>query len=168
MSSGVGAGVDASTVLDGVGTATFVFSGVRVGFRCAFISSNLGLTTKKNKPAKAPPPSKRNINTPAMIHGNFDFFFATGGSNGADGATATAACGTAISPVAARGDSAAGVGGAGGGVTGGGGGGGGGATDCGGGAGGGVAGFEISEVLGFVGVGPVVGPVLRGSATVAG
>jgi len=98
-----------------------------------------------------------------MINGIFDFFFATGG-NGADGATAT--CGGAtISPVVARGGSAAGVGGAGGGVTGGGGGGGG-ATYCGGAGGGGVA--RISEVLGFVDVGPVVGPVLRGSATVAG
>ena len=150
-------------MLDGVGTATFVFSIGRFGLCCAFISSNLGLTTKKKRAAKAPAPSKRNTSTPAMINGSFDFFFATAG-NGADGATAACA-GAAISPVVARGGSAAGVGGAGGGVTGGGGGGGG-ATYCGGAAGGGVA--EISEVLGVDEVGPVVGPVLRGSATVAG
>lgn len=99
-----------------------------------------------------------------MIHGNFDFFFATGGGNGAEGANA--GCGAAISPVAARVCSTAvggGGGGAGGGVaTTGGGGGGGGA------AGGGVGGRPMSEVFGVDPVEPVVGPVFRGSATVAG
>ena len=86
-----------------------------------------------------------------MIHGNFDFCFATGG-NGADGADAAAtgdgAWGVTTSPVvrccccSTRG-------------------GGGGA-----GVGGGVGGLEISEVLGADPV--VVGPVLRGNATVAG
>ena len=97
-----------------------------------------------------------------MIHGNFDFFFATGG-NGAEGAMA--GWGAAISPVVARGWSTAAVGGgggAGGGVATTGGGGGGGA------AGGGVGGLPMSEVLALVPAGPVVGPVLRGSATVAG
>ena len=87
-----------------------------------------------------------------MIHGNFDFFFATGG-NGADGAvpaaTGDADCGATTSPVV-RCCCCSTRGGGGGGVTG----------------GGGVGGLEISEVLGADPV--VVGPVLRGNATVAG
>ena len=144
-------------MLAGVGVLTFVFSSGRFGFRCADISSNFGLITKKKTPARAPPPSNRNRSTPAMIHGSFDFFCATGG-NGADGAEA--GCGTAISPVVARDGSIAAGGGAGGGVA---------ATGGGGGAaGGGVGCLPISEVFGVAPVGPVVGPVLRGSATVAG
>jgi len=97
-----------------------------------------------------------------MIHGTFDFFFATGGGNGADGAAGNGAdvaatTGAATSPVV-RGCSTAGGGGGGGGVTGGGGGG-----------GGGVAGLEMSDVSGDALAGLVVGPVLRGgNATVAG
>ena len=158
MSSGVGAGVDDSTEAAGVGVLTFVFSPGRFGFRSADISSKRGLTTKKKTPAKIPPPKRRKISTPAMIHGIFDFFFATGG-NGAEGATA--GCGAAISPVVARiGSTAAGGGGAGGG--------GGVAATGGGGGGGGVGDLPMSEVLGGVPAGPVVGPVLRGNATVAG
>ena len=103
-----------------------------------------------------------------MIHGAFDFFFATGGGSGADGVSAgngaeggdvtTIGVGgrVATSPVVrSAGCSTAGGGGGGGGLTGGG--------------GGGVAGREMSEVAGDVVVGPVVGPVLRGGkATVAG
>ena len=99
-----------------------------------------------------------------MIHGAFDFFFATGGGNGADGASAgngaeggdvtTIGVGgrAATSPVVrSAGCSTAGGGG---GLTGG---------------GGGVAGREMSDVSGDVTAGPVVGPVLRGgNATVAG
>jgi hypothetical protein len=98
-----------------------------------------------------------------MINGIFDFFFATGGGNGAEGSCAAGAgCIAGTSPVDTAGWSA------------GGGGGGGGVTDTGGGGGGGgvgggaAGGLAISEVLGVVPVGPVVGPVLRGSATVAG
>jgi len=90
-----------------------------------------------------------------MIQGSFDFFFATGGGNGAEGAgvAATIGWGRAISPVVTFGGST--TGGGGGGVTGGGAGG----DDAGGPA--------MSEVFGAPD-GPVVGPVLRGSATVAG
>jgi len=104
-----------------------------------------------------------------MIHGTFDFFFASaGGGNGADGADGNGADGVdgvdvttigvggraATSPVVrSAGCSTAGGGG---GLTGGGG-------------GGGVAGREMPDVSGEVTVGPVVGPVLRGgNATVAG
>ena len=94
-----------------------------------------------------------------MISGTFDFFLATGGGSGAEGAGVATACAGG-----AAGTSGVHCGGsAGGGVaaTGGGGGGGG--------AGGGVAGgLAMSDVFGVVEVGPVVGPVLRGSATVAG
>jgi len=49
---------------------------------------NLGFTTKKNTPARAPPPSNRTRRTPTMIQGSFDLFF------GAAAATAGAAvCG---------------------------------------------------------------------------
>ena len=145
VSSGVGDGV--STVLAGVGVLRFTFAG-RSGFRCAAISSNLGLTTKKNRPAKAPPPNKRRSTRAPIISGTFDFFFTTGTGSGAEGA----------------GVETAGGGSAGGGVA---------ATGGGGGAGGGVGvwvawGLAMSEVFGVVPVGPVVGPVLRGSATVAG
>ena len=90
---------------------------------------------------------------PAMIHGIFDFFWAAAaGGNGADGAGAVGAGWTiGTSAVIAPESRAAGVGG-GGGFTGAGGGGG---------AGGCVAGGRaISDVFGLV------GPVLRGSATV--
>ena len=96
-----------------------------------------------------------------MIHGSFDFFCATGGGKGAEGAGVATAdtgggCGATTSPVVrACGCSAGG---------GAGGGGGGGVTE--GGGGGGGAGCEISAVFGLDPVGPVVGPVLRGSATV--
>ena len=99
-----------------------------------------------------------------MIHGNFDFFVATGGGNGVDGAgaeTATAGgagggCGATTSPVVRAGGCIGGGAGVGGG---------GGVTE--GGGGGGGAGREMSEVFGLDPVGPVVGPVLRGNATVA-
>src|SRR6185369_8703319 len=82
-----GTGVGCSTDAAGVGVLTFTFSTGRVGFLSAAIWSKRGFTTKKNKPARAPPPSSRNSSTPAMIHGSFDFFFATGcGGNGVDGA----------------------------------------------------------------------------------
>src|SRR6185369_15173799 len=82
-----GTGVGCSTDAAGVGVLTFTFSTGRVGFLSAAIWSKRGFTTKKNKPARAPPPSSRNSSTPAMIHGTFDFFFATGcGGNGVDGA----------------------------------------------------------------------------------
>lgn len=97
-----------------------------------------------------------------MISGTFDFFCATGGGgNGVEGAegawTTGSGCIAGTSTVVGAG----GGGGGGAAVTGGGGGEGG--------VGGGAAGgFAISEVFGLVSVGPVVGPVLRGSATVAG
>ena len=103
-----------------------------------------------------------------MIHGAFDFFFATGGGKGAEGASAgNGADGGDVTTIGVGGRAAtspvvrsAGCSIAGGGLTGGGGGGG----------GGGVAGREMSDVFGGVAVvGPVVGPVLRGGkATVAG
>lgn len=92
-----------------------------------------------------------------MIHGSFDFFFATGG-NGAEGAGAgagaTGVCmaGVLISPVVTGGGWTDG----GGGVTGGGGG------------GAGAAGCRPTSAVFGAPVGAVVGPVLRGSATVAG
>ena len=110
-----------------------------------------------------------------MIHGTFDFFFASaGGGNGADdvdgvdgngadgdvdgGDVTTIGVGgrAASSPVVRSGGcSAAGDGG-------------GGLTGAVGGSGG-VAGREMSDVSGDVTAGPVVGPVLRGgNATVAG
>ena len=145
----------------------FVFSIGRTGFLSAAIWSNFGFTTKKNKPANTPPLNNRNMSTPAMMYGIFDFFFATGGGNGADGAgaeTGGGGCGATTSPVVrvCACPTAGGGGGGGGGaavtgVTGGGGGGGG---DAGG------AGREMSDVFGAVE--PVVGPVLRGKATVAG
>ena len=96
-----------------------------------------------------------------MINGTFDFFFAAGDGSGAEGAgawTAGPGCTTGTSAVTFC--CWAGGGGAGGGVAATGGGGGG--------AGGGAAGGRaMSEVFG-VPVGPVVGPVLRGNATVAG
>src|SRR5205085_7548750 len=157
--AGDGDGDCISTVLAGVGTATLAFSLCRSGVRSAVIWSNRGLTTKKNTPASAPPPRSKNTRMPAMIHGSFDFFFATGGGNGAEGAgngadgTTGGACGAAgvlISPVVTRGGGAAE------GVTAGGGGG----------VAGGV-GLPMSD--GFAPpAGAVVGPVLRGSATVAG
>jgi hypothetical protein len=136
------------------------------------------LTTKKNKPTRAAPPSNRKMRTPAMIHGSFDFFFATGGGKGAEGAAAagrgaegtgvgdTVGCGATTSPVVLAGGCSAGGGGGGAAVTGGGGGVGGitGGGDI---TWGGGAGLEMSAVFGAVVVGPVVGPVLRGSATVA-
>ena len=100
-----------------------------------------------------------------MIHGSFDFFFATGcGGNGADGA----GCGNGADVAGVA--TTAGGGGATtspvvrccGGSTGGGGGG---AT---GGGGGGGAGREMSDVFGADPAGPVVGPVLRGNAIVCG
>ena len=154
MSATVGAGDGAATELVGVGVLTSTGGS---GLRAAAISSNRGLTKRKNTPAKAPPLNKRKRRMPPIISGAFDFFFSTGGGNGADGAwTGDAAC---VAGVVA-GDCAAG-GGSGATVTGNGGGGG---------VGGGVAGggFAISEVVGLAPVGPVVGPVGRGSATVAG
>ena len=145
MSSGEGDG--ASIVADGDGTLTFALSLGRLMFRSAAISSKRGFTIKKNAPARMPPPRSRNIRTPAMIHGIFDFFCAAAGGNGAEGATAAVGgAGTTTSAVVCFGCS----------TTGGGGGGGGG------GVGGVTGGRDISEVLG------PVGPVLRGSATVAG
>ena len=122
--------------------------------RARVISILTGFTTKKNTAAKAPPLNSRKTRTPAMINGIFDFFCATGGGNGAEGA----GCVAGTSTVDAACCDASG------------GGGGGGVTDTGGGGGGGGAagGLAISEVLGEFPVGPVVGPVLRGSATVAG
>jgi len=163
---GEGDGACVSTVLAGVGTATLAFSFCRSGVRSAVIWSNRGLTTKKNTPASAPPPRSKNTRMPAMIHGSFDFFFATGGGNGAEGAgngadgTTGGACGAAgvrISPVVTRGGGGAEA------VTGGGDG------DTGGGAGGvaGGVGLAMSAVFAPP-AGAVVGPVLRGSATVAG
>ena len=152
----------------------FTFSIGRGGFFSAAIWSKRGFTKTKNTPASAPPLSKRNSRTPAMIHGTFDFFFASAGGgngaddvdgasagNGADGEVTTIGVGglAATSPVV-RSAGCSGTGGGGGGITGGGGGGG---------VGGGVAGREISDVAGDATVGPVVGPVLRGgNATVAG
>ena len=155
-----GDGDGVSTEGTGVGVLAFVFSTGRTGFLSEAIWSSFGFTTKKNKPAKAPPLSRRKISTPAMMYGIFDFFFATGGGNGADGAgadTGGGGCGVTTSPVVrCCGCSTTGGGGGGGvGVTGGGGGG-----DAGG------AGREMSEVFGAVEL--VVGPVLRGNATVAG
>ena len=152
MSSGVGDG--ASIELAGVGVLRFVFSTRRSGFRSAAISSNLGLMTKKNTPASAPPLRKRNRRIPAIIHGNFDFFCATGGGKGVEGAgvaIAGAGCGAMISPVVVFGASAAGGGGGGGG-----------------GVGGGGCCLAMSDVVGGTPAGPVVGPVLRGNATVVG
>ena len=152
VSSGVGEG--ASTELAGAGVLRFAFSARRSAFRsAAAISSNRGLTTKKNIPARAPVPSRKNRRIPATIHGNFDFFCAaTGccgkGVEGAGAAIAGAGCGALISPVVDA--SAAGDGG----------GGGGGGVGCGG-------CLAMSDVFGAP-AGPVVGPVLRGSATVAG
>lgn len=98
-----------------------------------------------------------------MIQGVFDFFCAAaeaGCGNGAEGAEAGAATsatgGAAVSTIGGGGGAGGGVV-AMGGITGGGGGGGGVTGGC----------CEISDVFG-VEVGPVVGPVLRGSATVAG
>ena len=151
VSSTVGAGEGVSTELVGVGVLTTGGSDLR----SASISSNRGFTTRKNMAAKAPKLNKRKARIPAIINGTFDFFCATGAGNGAEDAGAWAA------PAVIAGWST-------------GGGGGGGVTDTGGGGGGGgvgggaAGGLAISEVLGVVPVGPVVGPVLRGSATVAG
>src|SRR6185436_1572525 len=139
-----GEGDGASTDAAGVGAATFVFSVRRLALCSEAISSNRGLTMKKNAPASTPPPISRNKRTPAMIQGIFDFFFATGGGNGAEGAAA--AGGTTTSAVLCFGCSTTGGGGDGGG----------------GGVGGVTGGFAISEVP------ELVGPVFRGSATVAG
>ena len=157
MSSTVGAGDGVSTELVGVG----VLAGTGgSGLRSADISSKRGFTTRKKSPAKAPPLNKRKTRIPPMISGSFDFFFATGGGNGAEGAwTAAAVCIAGTSTVVGA-TCSAGGGGGGGGVT---------VVGGGGGVGGGAAGgLAISEVFGVVPVGPVVGPVLRGSATVAG
>jgi hypothetical protein len=79
-----------------------------------------------------------------MIHGIFDFFCgAAAGGNGAEGA-GVAGCGTTTSAVFTFFSTGGGGGGGGGGA--------GEVTGC----------FDISDVLGLV------GPVLRGSATVAG
>ena len=141
----------------------FTFSTGRFVLCSPAIWSKRGFTKAKNTPANAPPLSKRNSRTPAMIHGTFDFFFATGGGgNGAEGAAGNgaevAATGGATTSPVVRVGSTTGGGGGGGGVTGGGGGG-----------GGGVAGLEMSDVSGDALAGLVVGPVLRGgNATVAG
>ena len=159
--SAVGDGDGVSTDGAGVGVLAFVFSTGLTGFRSAAIWSSFGFTTKKNKPASAPPLSKRKISTPAMMYGIFDFFFATGGGNGADGAgaeTVGGGCGATTSPVVRCCGCS---------TTGGGAGGGGGVTGGGGGGGDGGAGREMSEVFADV-VALVVGPVLRGKATVAG
>ena len=169
--SSAGVGDGASTEGTGVGVLAFTLTG-RSGFRSFAISSKRGLITKKNKPAKAPPLNNKKINTPAMINGAFDFFFAaTGGGNGAEGAGAATAGGGCMAGTSV-------VVGTGGSTAAGGGGGGGGATHCGGGGGvagggggaggGGVGALPMSAVFGVDPVGPVVGPVLRGSATVAG
>ena len=173
--SSAGVGDGASTEGTGVGVLAFTLTG-RSGFRSFAISSKRGLITKKNKPAKAPPLNNKKISTPAMINGAFDFFFAaTGGGNGAEGAgavTAGGGCMAGTSVVVGTGGSTA-AGGGGGGAThcGGGGvagGGGGGVAGGGGAGGGGVGALAMSAVFGVEPVGPVVGPVLRGSATVAG
>ena len=97
-----------------------------------------------------------------MIHGNFDFFCATGAAgNGADVGGAYA-CGSEAEVCCT-----AGTGGNGCEVCAAGGGGGGGGVHCGGGGGGGGSGFAMSAVFGAL-VGAPVGPVFRGSATVAG
>lgn len=109
---------------------------------------------KKKAPASTPAPISRNKRIPAMMYGVFDFFCAAGAGNGAEGADADAtgaAGGIGTSAVVAP--SSAGGGGGGGGVAGGGGGGTGGVV---------AGGFAMSDVLGRV------GPVVRGSATVAG
>jgi len=158
VSAGVGDG--AATLGTGVGVLVFTVTlGAGCGLRSAAIWSNFGFTKTKNTPTKAAPPNTRKRTTRPMISGSFDFFFAGGAGSGADGAgVGTAGIGTSAVTCC----SAAGGGGGGGGAAATGGGGGGG-------AGGGVAGGrEMSEVFGVVEVGPVVGPVLRGSATVAG
>ena len=114
---------------------------------------------------------------PAIIQGRFDFFFATGGGNGADvrgcstagpvcagaaGATGTAAAGATYSAGGGGGGAAAAGGGGGGG-----GGGGAAAGGCGGAAGGCCAGNSAVSGAPVV-VGCPVGPVFRGNATVAG
>ena len=179
MSSGVGDGcsTDGEGAASTVGLAIGSFSGL-----CSATWSNRGLITKKNAAARAPPLSNRNTSTPAMIQGNFDFFFAatgaagngadaaaacggneadvTGGGNGADVCCGAGVCGGKGCETCGGGGGAASAGGA---ATGGGGGGGAGA----GGAGAGGAGGEMSAVFGAP-VGFPVGPVFRGRATVAG
>ena len=163
VSSTVAAGDGDGVSTEAVGVGVLISAGL-LRFCSAAISSSFGLTTKKNTAAKAPPLNNRKTRTPAMISGTFDFFFATGGGNGVEGADGVEDAETHGSGCAAGTSTVVGAGGGGGGggaaVTGGGGGGGG--------VGGAAGGFAMSEVFGLDSVGPVVGPVWRGSATVAG
>lgn len=161
--SGVGEGcsADGEGAASTVGLATGSFSGRR-----SAIWSNRGWITKKNAPASTPPPSNKKRSTPPMIQGTFDFGFATGGAgNGADVAGACCGRGADVARAVCVGkDCDTCCGGGGGGDTCAGGGG---ETGGGGGACAGGAAFEMSAVFGAAG-GIPVGPVFRGSATVAG